>query len=190
MKRIPLATLLGVLCFAVISTFTQHRAAADHSQQTGETPINRSNKTVVNDDGTVTTVSDDPAEGEFVPGELLVKFRNESDAVDAGRGLKNARGHLKMANPRLNEIFARFDVNNGSRPFARARLKSLAKVVKLKTQAGNVKEALATLRTQPESGVRRAEYDRAYTDCAERSLLQHFRRVGPVIPRPLGIAVN
>lgn len=145
MKRLPLATLLGVLSFAVFSIFTQHRAAADRDQ----TPTTRSNKTVVNADGTITTVSD-KTEGEFVPGEMLVKFRNENDAIDAARGRKNARGHLRMANARLNEIFSRFGVNNGSRPFARARSKSLAKVVKLTTQAGNLKEALAALRQQPE----------------------------------------
>ena len=163
MKRIPLATLLGVLSFAVLSTFIQHRAAAGHisqqqssqsNQQTGQapdqTPTKRSNRTIVNENGTITTVSDETAEGEFVPGEMLVKFRNENDAVDAGRGMTNARGHLRMANPRLNEIFARFGINNGRRPFARARLKSLAKVVKLTTQAGNLKEALAALREQPE----------------------------------------
>ena len=144
MKRLPLATLLGVLCFVVLSIFTQHRAAADHTpDQT------RSRKTIVNPNGTITTVSDE-TEGQFVPGEMLVKFRNENDAVDAARGRKNERGHLKMANPRLNEIFARFAVNNGSRPFARAKQKALAKVVKLTTQTGNLKEALAAIRAQPE----------------------------------------
>ena len=92
-----------------------------------------------------------------MPGEMLVKFRNENDAVDAGRGMKDARGHLRMVNPRLNEIFARFDINNGNRPFVRARHKSLAKVVKLTTQTGNLKEALAALREQPE--VEYAELD-------------------------------
>lgn len=161
MKRIPLATLLGILCFAVLSTFTQHRAAADRtaqqqsSQQTAQAPDQtRTNRTIVNADGTITTVSDGTAGGEFVPGEMLVKFRNENDAVDAGRGMKNARGHLRMAHPRLNEIFARFGVINGSRPFARGRLnaraQSLAKVVKLTTRTGNLKEALAALREQPE----------------------------------------
>ena len=116
MKRIPLATLLGVLCFAVLSIFTQHRAAADRiaqqqssdaNQQTVQAPdqtfTQRSTKTIVNDDGKITTVSGDTGEGEFVPGEILVKFRNENDAVDAARGMKNARGHLRMANPRLTE---------------------------------------------------------------------------------------
>ena len=152
MKRIPLAALLGVLC---LSIFTQHRAAADRSnQQTAQAPdqslSNRSNKTIVNDDGTITTVSDRTDEGEFVPGEMLVKFRNERDVVDAARGRRNTRGQLRMSNPRLNEIFARFGVNDASRPFARARLTSLAQVVKLTTQAGNLKEALAALRAQPE----------------------------------------
>lgn len=151
MKRIPLATLLGVLCFAVISIFTQNRVAADRAEQQqssqGQTPTKR---TTVNADGTITTVSDDTAEAEFVPGEMLVKFRDENDAVDAGRGQKNARGHLRMANPRLNEIFARFGVNNGNRPFARGKVKALAKVVKLTTQTSNLKEALAALREQPE----------------------------------------
>ncbi|HSE18108.1 MAG TPA: Ig-like domain-containing protein [Pyrinomonadaceae bacterium] len=135
MKRIPLAALLGVLCFAVLSVFTQHRTAADHlaQQQSNQ-------KTIVNDNGTI-TVSDNTADGEFVPGEILVKFRNEKDAVDAEHGSKN---------PRLNEIFARFGVNNARRPFARARAKSLAKVIKLTTQTGNLKEALAALREQPE----------------------------------------
>jgi subtilisin family serine protease len=141
-KRLPLATLLGVLCFALLSIFTQHRVAADHDQ----TPTQRTNKTVVNDNGTITTVSDETGKGEFVPGEMLVKFRHERDAVDAGRGLKNARGQLKTSNPRLSEIFARFGINNATR----ARLKALAKVVKLKTQSGNLKEALAALRAQPE----------------------------------------
>jgi subtilisin family serine protease len=156
-KRIPLAALLGVLCFALLS----HRAAADRlgqqqsspsNQQTGQTLTKRPNTTIVNQAGMITTVSDETAEGEFVPGEMLVKFRNENDAVDAGRGMRNARGYLRMANPRLNEIFVRFGVNNGQRPFARARVKSLAKVVKLTTQAGNetLKEALAALREQPE----------------------------------------
>jgi subtilisin family serine protease len=83
---------------------------------------------------------------------MLVKFRDENDAVDAGRGRKDARGHLRVANPRLNEIFARFGVNNSRRLFAHARLKSLAKIVKLTTQASNqeLKEALAALREQPE----------------------------------------
>ncbi len=161
MKRIPQATLLGVLCFAVFAAFTQHRAAADRTgqqqssqanQQRGQapdqTPIKRPNRTVINDDGT--TVSDETGEGEFVPGEMLVKFRNENDAIDAGRGRKNARGHLTMANPRLNAIFERFGINDGRRPFARARAKSLAQVVKLPTQSGNLKEALAALREQPE----------------------------------------
>ena len=154
MKRIPLAALLGVLCFSLLSTFTQHRAAADRmaQQQSGQAPdqtmIKRPDKTIVNADGT--TVSDDTDEGKFVPGEMLVKFRNENDAVDAGRGMKDARGHLKVANPRLNEIFARFNINNGRRSFARAQVKSLAKVVKLSTQTGNLKEALAALRQLPE----------------------------------------
>lgn len=149
MKRLPLATLLGVLCFVVLSIFTQHRAAADHTQSIQTPAQTRSNRTNVNDNGTITTVSDDPAEGEFVPGELLVKFRNENDAVEAARG-RNERGHLRMSNPRLNEIFARYAVNNGSRPFARTRAKALANVVKLTTQTGNLKEALAALREQPE----------------------------------------
>ena len=153
MKRLPLATLLGVLCFVVLSIFTQHRAAADRTQSNqapDQTLIQRTKKTIANADGTITAVSDDPAEGEFVPGEMLVKFRDENDAVDAGRGKKDARGHLKMANPRLNEIFARFDITNGRRSFARTRIKSLANVVKLTTQTGNLKEALAALREQPE----------------------------------------
>ena len=151
MKRIPLASLLGVLCFSILSTFTLHRAAANRQQQSFESNqqtaqaldqmAQRSNKTVVNADGTITTVSDNAAEGEFVPGEMLVKFRNENDAIDAARG---------TANRRLSEIFARFGINNGRRPFARARHKSLAKVVKLTTQTGNLKEALAALREQPE----------------------------------------
>ncbi|HEX5601892.1 MAG TPA: hypothetical protein VFX63_05045, partial [Pyrinomonadaceae bacterium] len=149
MKRLPLATLLGVLCFVVLSIFTQHRAAADHTQSNQAPDQTRSNRTNVNDGGTI-TVSDDRAEGEFVPGEMLVKFRDENDAVDAARGKKDARGHVKMANPRLNEIFARFGVDNGHRPFAHTRVKSLAKVVKLTTQTGNLKEALAALREQPE----------------------------------------
>lgn len=149
MKRLPLATLLGVLFFALLATFTQHRAVADHTQSNQQTDQIRSNRTILNDNGTITTLSDETGKGEFVPGEMLVKFRNERDGVDSGRGMKNARGHLKMSNPRMNEIFARFQVNNGSRPFARARAKSLAKVVKLTTQSGNLKEALAALREQP-----------------------------------------
>jgi len=150
-KRIPLATLLGVLCFAVLSIFTQQRAAADRTgQQQSSQDKTLTKRTIVNPDGKITTVSDYTSKGEFVPGEMLVKFRNENDAVEAGCGKRNERGHLRMANPRLNEIFARFGVNNGSRPFARARLKSLGKVVKLTSQTGNLKEALAALREQPE----------------------------------------
>ena len=153
MKRLPLAALLVVFCFVVLAIFTQHRAAADRtsqpqSNQQPDQTLKRSNRT--NDDGTITTVSDDTSEGEFVPGEMLVKFRNENDAIDAGRGRKNSRGYLRMANPRLNEIFTRFSVSDGRLPFARARLNALAKVVKLTTQTGNLKEALAALREQPE----------------------------------------
>ncbi len=156
MKRTSLPILLGVLSFLLLSTFTLHRAAADHTaqQQTGQAPdpnlTARPNRTVVNDNGTITTVSDETTDSEFVPGEMLVRFRNENDASDAERGMKDARGHLKMANPRLNEIFARFGVTNGRRSFARARLKAFAKVVKLTTRAGNLKEALAALRELPE----------------------------------------
>ena len=149
MKRLPLTTLLGVLCFVVLSIFTQHRATAERTQANQQTDQTRSNKTIVKNDGTVTTVSDDQAEAEFVPGEILVKFRDENDAVDAGRG-RNERGHLRMSNPRLNEIFGRFGIDDGRRPFARTRARSLAKVVKLTTQTGNLKEALAALREQPE----------------------------------------
>ena len=164
MKRIPLAALLGVLCFAVLSTLTQ-RAAADRisqqqssqsNQQTGhapdQPPAKRPNKTIVKDDGTITTVSDDTGEGEFVPGEILVKFRNENDAVDAVRGGNNERGNLTTSNPRLNEIFTRYGITNARPSFARTRLKSFAKVVKLTTQADtqNLKDALAALRAQPE----------------------------------------
>jgi len=74
-KRLPLATLLGVLCFALLSIFTQYRASADHTTGPDQT---RSNKTMVNADGTITTVSDETGKGEFVPGEMLVKFRNRT----------------------------------------------------------------------------------------------------------------
>lgn len=74
MKRLPLITLLGVLCFVVLSIFTQHRAAADRTQSNHQADQAQSNKTIVNNDRAITTVSDDPAEGEFVPGEIIVKF--------------------------------------------------------------------------------------------------------------------
>ena len=51
MKRLPLATLLGVLCFVVLSTVTLHRVVADNTQSNQQTV--RSNKTIVNPDGTV-----------------------------------------------------------------------------------------------------------------------------------------
>ena len=163
MKRIPLSTLVGVLCLAAVSIFTIQRVAAERqgqplqsSQQPGQTPetlISRPSQVIVNDDGTTSTSSDEVG-NDFVSGEVLVKFRNESDAVSAGRGLRTAAGHLKVSNPRLNNLFARFGVKNGHRPFAKAKHKGLAKVVKLTTgdQRGreDLKKVIDELRALPE----------------------------------------
>ena len=163
MKRIPLAILLGVLFLAALSIFTQQRAAAERkgqqpphlSQEPSQTPgtlIGRPKQTIVNDDGTTSTATEE-GEKDFVPGEILVKFRNESDAIAAGRGLRTAAGHLKVSNPRLNNVFARFSIRKGHRPFAKAKHKSLHKVVKLitdKQSREGLKEVIDALRAQPE----------------------------------------
>ena len=165
MKRIPLATLVGVLCFAALSIFTLQRVTADRTfsqqsspptQLTGQTPATltgRPAQTIVSDDGTVSSAPDEGGK-DFVPGEILVKFRNESDAVDAGRGLKTVAGHLRISNARLNNLFTRFGIKNGRRLFAHAKLRALAKVVKLTTEARQsrteMEEVLDALRAQPE----------------------------------------
>ena len=93
-----------------------------------------------------------------------------------------------MSNPRLNEIFARFDINNACRPALRAT-KSLAKVVKLTTQTGNLKEALAALREQPEvefaelKMIVRTQYAPNDPDYSSSGAWGN-------LPRPLGIAVD
>jgi subtilisin family serine protease len=163
-KRIPLSTLVGVLCFATLSIFTLQRVTAErqsvhlpsHStQQPTQGPgtlIGRPEQLIVNDDGTVSSSQDE--DGTFVPGEILVKFRNESDAVAASRGQKPAADHIKTSNPRLNDVFARFGIKKGQRPFAKTKHKSLHKVVKLTTddQRGrkDLNRVIDALRALPE----------------------------------------
>jgi subtilisin family serine protease len=156
---------VGVLCFVILSILTHQRATAyrqdtqessQSAQQPGQTPDTltaRPPQSIVGDDGTISTASDEGGK-DFVPGEILVKFRNESDAIDAGRGLNTAGGHLRISNPRLNNLFARFGIKSGRRSFANAKLRSLRKVVKLTTEARRsreeLKEVLDELRAQPE----------------------------------------
>ena len=158
MKRIPQASLIVVLCFASLSIFTLQRATAERQgtqqpSQPADTLISRPAQTIIGDDGSIVTTTND-GEGNFVPGEILVKFRNESDAIAAGRGSKTAAGHLKVSNPRLNNIFARFNVEKGHRPFAKTKHKNLHKVVKLTTEDKQTRqelnEVLDALRSQPE----------------------------------------
>ncbi len=165
MKRIPLATLVGVLCFAALLIFTQQRATAERTlkqqtaqslqkpEQTGDTLTPRPAQAIVKENGSVSSAPDEGGK-DFVPGEILVKFRNESDAIDAGRGSKTPAGHLRTSNPRLNNLFARFEIRNGHRPFANAKLRSLGRVVKLTTgdkqSRKEVREVLDALRAQRE----------------------------------------
>lgn len=167
MKRIPLAILIGMLCFVALSIFSQNRAAAGHAviQQTPQqnnqisqpspgTQIGEPQSSFTNQDGKI-AIEPDGKTGQFVPGEVLVKFKFESDATEATLGHRTARGHLNTSNSRLNNIFGRFGVVDGKRLFARGKLKFLSRIVKLSTDGNKrtreqMNELLATLRQQPE----------------------------------------
>jgi subtilisin family serine protease len=166
LKRIPLAIVLGVLCFAALSIFSQHRAAANRAsrqpagqqdQQTGQPSSEiRSEKSIVNADGTISIEQEGKADDvEFVPGEVLVMFKNEKDANEAALGRRTSRGTLNTSNSRLNKIFARFSVADATKPFTRGKTTVLSRVIKLIIRADNqdpkqLKELLAALRQQPE----------------------------------------
>jgi subtilisin family serine protease len=157
-KRIPLAAVLGLLCFVAFSLITQQRAAADRAPgQDQDQPAAQVTQTVATDDGKVTVKQDGATdEVEFVPGEVLVKFKDAEEAAAVARGRQNAQGALASANaPGLNRLFARFDVVAANRPFKRGKADALPRVVKLTTRAGktdpeHTRALVAELRQQPE----------------------------------------
>ncbi|MCU1268425.1 MAG: peptidase and in kexin sedolisin [Acidobacteria bacterium] len=164
MKRIPLAIVLGVLCFTAFSIFSQRHAAAkltvlpQTAQQPGspaaETQIARSQRSVISPDGKVLLESDAESDDvEFVPNEVLVKFKDENEANEVALDRRTSGGALSVSNARLNKIFARFGVAEGRKPFARGKSRVLSSVVKLTTRAADRKhlnELITDLRRQPE----------------------------------------
>jgi subtilisin family serine protease len=168
-KRIPLALVLGVVCFAALSIFSQHQATANRTanrtanqpqdQQSGETSagsrVTRQQQTIGSDGKIMVQQEGKADEVKFVPGEVLVKFRNDKVANEVALGRKTTRGTLNISNTRLNSLFARFAVADAIKPFARGKAKNFSRVVKLTMHADQqnsdrLKELVAALQQQPE----------------------------------------
>lgn len=158
MKRIPLAIVLGVLCLTVFSIFSQHRASLQSASLQQTEPQDIQTETSITSENGGVSVKQNGAtnEVEFVPGEVLVKFKDEKDSNEAARERRTAKGTLYVPDsPALNEIFARFNVTEARQPFTRGKLKALPKVVKLSARADRddpqqTKALVAALRQQPE----------------------------------------
>jgi subtilisin family serine protease len=182
-KRIPLplVLVLAVVCVTALALFSERRASAkrqsavQENRQPGKSPsetqIARPERTITNDDGKVSTGPDGKVrEPEFVPGEVLVKFKNEKDANEAALGRRTTKGDLNISNSRLNDLFARFSVEDARKAFTRTKAKTFSRVVKLTTRADQrspeqLKELVSTLRQQPE-----VEY-------AELNMIMHTQTV-------------
>ena len=95
------------------------------------------------------------AEAEFVPGEVLVKFKDRAKAVDLARSRKTKGDVLAPANDHaLASLFERRSVTEARQPFARARSESLRRVVKLtshglKGDPRGTRELVEELRQNP-----------------------------------------
>jgi subtilisin family serine protease len=165
-RRFPLAVIICVLSFTAFSIFSQ-RSSANHSilQQSNQqdaksqpqTIEHRRDEIILDEKGNPTS-SKEPAgdELQFVPGEVLVKFKHEKDANDLVRGRRTGPGLLQMsAAPDLNKLFARFGVTDAKKPFERGARKSLPRIVKLTSASArdsreHTKALVAALRQRPE----------------------------------------
>jgi subtilisin family serine protease len=136
--------------------FSQRSSAnlTNHPQQIpDQRPLDRPEQIKVDADGVKIT---NDSEAEFVPGEVLVKFKHENDANDVARNRKSARGMLQASSaPELTKLFARFNVTEARKPFARGKVKSLPQIVKLTAGAAresreNTIALMTALRQRPE----------------------------------------
>lgn len=164
-KRFPLAAIICVLGFTAFSIFSQHSSANRTNQPVKQepktngssTPIGRPEKIIIDEKGNPVS-SKEAADDElqFVPGEVLVKFKHEKDANDVVRSRKTGPGLLQLsAASDLNKVFAKFGVTDAKKPFDRGLLKSLPRVVKLTSAAAkhsreNTKALVNALRQRPE----------------------------------------
>src|SRR5262245_45749683 len=91
-------------------------------------------------------VPTDAAAPRYVPGEVLVKFKDAADAEELA-----STGRLSRARrPALSALLQRFDVAAESRPFRLTRFRRLDRVVKLvsrraETDPARLSELLAAL---------------------------------------------
>lgn len=162
MNRIPLVCLAMLLSAAAWALSPANSAAArragDPTPAPAE-PVSQSTS-ATKEGGLFVERSGEPAEAEFVPGEVLVKFKDGADADEAVSRGRSPRGNAALSMSRsqgLTRVFARFGVSRSKRLFARTKSKSekLARVVKLVSpslgdSAAETRALVGELRRQPE----------------------------------------
>lgn len=161
MNRISLVCLIGLLSASAWALSPASRAEAGYvntssPSQAGQTSEPTTKITNVTDGGIFVERGGEPATGEFVPGEVLVMFKDAADADEAVSKGKSHAGNLVMArSPGLTKVFGRFGVSRAGKLFARAKSAKLARVVKLISASlgGGAEETRALvneLRRRPE----------------------------------------
>jgi len=152
MKRFPLVCLIVSLTAAAWALAPAGRAAKQSPAQTERAVESAHQK---KDGGRFVERAAQPDEGEFVPGEVLVMFRDGADADEAVSKGRPHAGHVAMSRSQgLTKIFERFGVRRAGRLFAGAKSAKLARVVKLKAESNAGDEEtlslVAELRRLPE----------------------------------------
>jgi subtilisin family serine protease len=173
MKRIPLVTFLSLLCAIIFSFLSHNRATAiSPSASRLSKPENQVERPLQVRDGQVIDTRGRHAldETEFVPGEVLVKFKESALADELARERKTSRGTIALAaSPALTRLLEGFGVEKARKPFARGGAAALAHVIKLTSpslaaNAAKTKELVNALRQRPEveyaelNTVMRAQY--------------------------------
>jgi subtilisin family serine protease len=161
-KRISHAVIITtcVLSFTAAAIFSSKSQASLATQkqlstpQRSGAPVSGTRKIIDYEDGKV--VQNEADKIEFVPGDVLVKFKRDKDANEIVRGRRTARGQLApLSMPGLGELLAKYNVTEARKPFARGKLNSLAQIVKIRMQAqsadrDSTRALVAALRQRPE----------------------------------------
>lgn len=157
MNRIPLMCLIVLLSAAAWALPSVRRAAAGPPNNSIHPQTNpTSESTTTQKDGGLYVERDgEAAEAEFVPGEVLVMFKEGADADEAVSKGRGRAGSINMArSPGLTRVFERFGVSRAGKLFARAKSAKLSRVVKMVSGphagAEETRALIGELRRQPE----------------------------------------
>jgi len=148
-------TALFLLFATPYSSASENQIPDDAEPQTTKSYVSIADDTVI-----TTTSSGDSNEAEFVPGEIIVKFKSRSHANEAVANHRSPKGNITLPSvPALGKLFDRFNVRHGAKPFRHAkgvaptdprRLTVLFSAPGLASIPARVTELLTALRQLPQ----------------------------------------